>query len=390
MAWETFKVEHQRLQLVKAFKNKEHTMTALCKQYGISTKTGYKWYRRYLKRGEEGLKDQSKAPHSPKTHYSDAQKQTAIDQKLKKRAWGPKKIHILLNEKYPDQNWPSPTTLYEIFKENHLVTSKRIRNRVPATAPLGDHNACNDTWAMDFKGWFLTGNGQKCEPLTITDTFSRYLISCTHLERHSTDYVWPIFDEAFRKYGLPKRVRSDNGPPFGSCGIGRLTKLSINFIKAGVIPEWIAPGHPEQNGRHERFHLTLKVETANPPKATLPLQIQAFSEFYNEYNFERPHEALNMQTPGNVYQSSYREWNGILTSPEYDTKIFHPRKVEKIGQINWKGSRIFISENLQGEYVGLKNTDNDIWECYYGPIYLGKIDHNNTIEKPKIKGRRAR
>ena len=246
MAWENFKVEKQRLQLVHDYIQKRSSMTDLCKRYGISRKTGYKWNQRFSEYGEEGLRDLSRAPHSPNHQYTNTQIDKAIDFKLRKRNWGPKKILVKLKEQYPNEEWPSPTRLYEIFKDYHLVTSRKIRSRVPATDPLGDLTGNNDTWAVDFKGWFLTGDGHKCEPLTITDCFSRYLIRCTHLNKHSVDYVWPIFDEAFREYGLPNRLRSDNGPSFGSTGVGRLTRLSIDLIKAGVIPEWIRPGHPEE------------------------------------------------------------------------------------------------------------------------------------------------
>jgi transposase InsO family protein len=291
---------------------------------------------------------------------------------------------------YPDLAWPSPTRLYEIFKENHLVTRKRIRSRVPATAPLGDLTECNNTWAVDFKGWFLTGDGKKCEPLTITDCFTRYLIRCSHLSQHTADYVWPIFEGAFREYGLPNRVRSDNGPPFGSVGAGRLTRLGVNLIKAGVIPEWIRPGHPEENGSHERFHLTLKQAVASPPKETLNLQIKAMREFYNEYNFERPHEALDMKTPGSCYQASNRTWDGVLRSPEYDEAIMEVRKVCQSGCIWVKQNEYYVGQSLAGEYVGIKTNQEGEKEMYYGPIYLGKFSEKKGLEKPKIKTRRPR
>ena len=389
MAWENFKVEEQRLQIIKAYMNRDASMTNLCKLYGISRKTGYKWYQRFLEFGEEGLKDLSKAPHNPNHSFSDAKIQKAIDLKLKKRNWGPKKILAKLKEIYPKDNWPSPTRLYEIFKDYHLVTSRRIKNRIPATAPLGDLTACNNTWAVDLKGWFLTGDGHKCEPLTITDCHTRYLIRCNHLNKHTVEYVWPVFDEAFREYGLPDRLRSDNGPPFGSVGVGRLTRLSVNLIKAGVIPEWIRPGHPEENGRHERFHLTLKQETASPPKDTLALQIQSMNLFEQEYNFERPHEALNMKTPGSCYQPSPRKWDGIFRSPEYDTKEMELRKVCQSGCIWLKQKEYYIGQVLTGEYVGMKPNEKDELELYYGPVYLGKIN-NKGLERPKIKTRRQR
>lgn len=389
MAWENFKVTHQRLQVIEAYMKNQSTMTDICLKHGISRKTGYKWYHRFLEYGEKGLEDLSKAPHSSSQYYTDVQINTAIDLKLKHRTWGPKKILVKLKELYPDEDWPCPTRLYEIYKEYHLVTSRRIRNRVPATAPLGNLTNCNDTWAVDLKGWFMTGDGHKCEPLTITDCVSRYLIRCIHLNRHTVEYVWPVFDEAFREFGLPNRIRSDNGPPFGSTGVGRLTGLSVNLIKAGVIPEWIRPGHPEENGRHERFHLTLKQDVANPPKDTLALQIQSMSQFQQEYNFERPHEALNMKSPGICYQASSRKWDGILRSPEYDTKEVEVRKVGQSGCIWLSQHEHYIGTALTGEYIALKTDEDGKLELYYGPVYLGKLD-GKGLEKPKIKTRRQR
>lgn len=390
MAWENFKLDQQRLNLVQAYIAGDSTMTHICKLYGISRKTGYKWVQRYLEEGNNGLKDLSKARHSVQNIYSQNHIERVIDYKLKHLRWGPKKILIKIKELYPDENWPSPTRLYEIFKKYNLVTSRRIKGRVPAAAPLGDLTGCNDTWSVDLKGWFLTGDGNKCEPLTITDNYTRYLIRCTHLSQHTVDYVWPIFDAAFREYGLPNRVRSDNGPPFGSVGVGRLTGLSVNLIKAGVIPEWIQPGHPEENGRHERFHLTLKQDVASPPKDTLIDQIQAMTEFYYEYNFERPHEALDMKTPGSCYQASSRKWDGVLRSPEYDTKEIQVRKVCQSGCIWLKQKEYYIGQSLTGEYVALKTNEKDELELYYGPIYLGRLDADKGLKKPKIKTRRQR
>lgn len=389
MAWEKFKLEEQKLQVIEAYINGDASMTAICERYGISTKTAYKWYNRYLNLGYEGLNDLSKAPHEPYCLFTEDQIQRAIDLKRRRLTWGPKKILAKLLEIYPNEKWPSPTRLYEIFKEFHLVTKRRIKRRIPATAPLGHITKCNDTWAVDLKGWFLTGDGFKCEPLTITDCESRFLINCTHLDKHSVEYVWPVFDLAFREYGLPNRVRSDNGPPFGSLGIGRLTGLSVNLIKAGVIPEWINPGHPEENGRHERFHLTLQQEVATPSKGTLALQIQALESFRNDYNFERPHEALNMKKPGDYYTASSKTWNGVLKPPEYNRSIFDVRKVEKGGQITWRGNHIYVSDTLREEYVGLKPSDDDHFDIFYGPVFLGKINENG-LEKPKIKTRRQR
>jgi transposase InsO family protein len=387
MAWEKCSVEKQRLEVIEEFLSKTESITNICKKYNISRKTVYKWYQRYLEFGVEGLKDLSKSPVNPNVLYSRDKIDLAIDLKLKYRNWGPKKIFVKLREMFPGENCPSPTRLYEIFKEHHLVTSRRIRNRVPATAPLGDLVASNDTWSVDLKGWFLTQDGTKCEPLTITDCVSRYLIKCIHLPRHTVDYVWPVFEEAFREYGLPSKVRSDNGPPFGSVGAGRLTSLSVKLIKAGVIPEWIQPGHPEENGSHERFHLTLKQESANPPEKTLLKQIQAMDRFQYEYNFERPHEALGMKTPGSCYRKSTRPWDGILRPPEYDRKEMDPRKVCQSGCIWLNQVEYYIGQTLVGEYVGLKRNSEDMLELYYGPVYLGRLNEKG-LEKPKIRGRK--
>jgi putative transposase len=389
MAWGVYKVEQQRLEAILAYSSGLFSMTDVCKKYNISRKTAYKWYKRYLELGEDGLKDLSKAPLNTQNLYSQELIDRAISLKLEHKTWGPKKILSSLEEKYPDEDWPSATRLYEIFKSYHLVTSKRIKGRVPATAPLGHIQDCNDTWGVDLKGWFLTGNGYKCEPLTIMDCHSRYLIECTHLDRHTSHDVWPVFERAFLKYGTPLKIRSDNGPPFATTGAGRLSKLSVNLIKAGVTPEWIRPGHPEENGRQERMHLTLKQEVAMPAQETISLQVMALSQFQYNYNFKRHHEALGMKTPGSCYQKSFRNWDGILRSPEYDTQEMTIRKTGLNGCVWLNQVPYYVGEALSGEYIGLKLVKEDVFDLYFGPIYLGKLDKNG-FKKPKLKTRRPR
>lgn len=386
MAWRLKKVEDQRIALVEAYFKGTDKMIDLCEQFGISRKTAYKWCNRYRSLGIEGLKDQSKAPHGPSSIFTEDTINAAIDLKVKYPKWGPKKIKAKLCRDYPRMGWPSATRLYEIFKDHHLVTPRRLRTRVPATHPLGDLNNSNDVWIADFKGWFLTRDSKKCEPLTITDGFSRFLIKCRHLFGKSTDYVWPIFIEAFQEYGLPNRIRTDNGSPFGSMGVGRLTPLSLNFIKAGVVPEWINPGHPEENGRHERFHLTLQEATANPPAETLQEQISRMATFQEEYNFERPHEALNMKTPSDHYCQSKRKWDGKLRDPEYDTQSMLVRKVGQNGCIWIKQTEYYVGTTLAGEYVGMKEGDGGEFVVHYGPVYLGKLKEGcKHVERPKLK-----
>lgn len=389
MAWGVNKVEDQRLQAMMAYSSGLFSMTEVCRKYNISRKTAYKWFKRYSELGEEGLKDLSRAPLEPNRIYSQDQIERAINLKLLHKTWGPKKVLSSLMAEYPEENWPSPTHLYEVFKECHLVTPRRIRGRVPATAPLGHVTSCNDTWGVDLKGWFLTGDGHKCEPLTIMDSHSRFLIECVHLDRHTAQDIWPVFEKAFLKHGLPLKIRSDNGPPFATIGAGRLSRLSVNLIKAGVTPEWIRPGHPEENGRQERMHLTLKQEVATPPQSTLSRQVQALSQFQYHYNFKRHHEALGMKTPGSCYENSYRNWNGILKPPEYDTKDMLVRKAGDNGCIWLHHIPHYIGEALAGEYIGLKLVEEDVFDLYYGPIYLGKLNKKG-FEKPKQKTRRPR
>lgn len=389
MAWRLQKVEEQRKSLVEAYWKGTASMSELCKQFGVSRKTAYKWCDRYKRLGEKGLNDRSRAPRNPNKLYTEETIDMAIDLKLKKRTWGPKKIIGKLGREYPRMEWPSPTRLYEIFKANNLIVPRRLRGRVPATHPLGELNSSNDIWMADFKGWFLTGDNAKCEPLTITDGFSRFLIKCVHLGNKSAEYVWPIFAEAFQEYGLPNRIRTDNGAPFGSVGAGRLTDLSVKFIKSGVTPEWINPGHPEENGRHERFHWTLKESVALPPAATLQEQIERMAAFQEEYNYERPHESLSMQPPINHYYKSLRKWDGVLRSPEYDTQKMLVRKVGQNGCVWIKQFEYYVSQTLMGEHVGITEDEEGL-KVNYGPVYLGKLQNGNRrIEKPKLERKRV-
>lgn len=384
MAWELMKVEDQRRQLIDLYYAGNLTMTNICVRFGISRKTAYKWLKRYEENGVEGLVDLSKAPHNPRVLYSKEQIEKAIELKSKYSRWGPKKIVAKLSAMYPNEIWPSERRLYDVFKEQGLTQKRRLRKRVPATHPLGDVDGANQIWMADFKGWFLTKNGEKCEPFTLTDGHSRYVIRCVHLKNKDTINVWAVLESAFREYGLPLRFRTDNGPPFASVGAGRLSRLSINLVKAGVIPEWIDPGHPEQNGRHERFHLTLKEETANPPAETLSAQLRRINDFIEEYNNERPHEALNMNTPTSCYIASKRQWNGVLSSPEYDSKEGIIRKVTPAGTIWLKGGEAYIGSSFQGEYVFLKEGVQG-QEVYYGPIFLGMLEKEIGLRKPKQK-----
>ena len=263
-----------------------------------------------------------------------------------------------------------------------MSCDRKRRQRAPVQQrPFAACRAANDLWCVDFKGWFLTGDGIQVDPLTISDAHSRYLLCCTALGRPDEAHVWPRFEAAFYAHGLPKVVRSDNGPPFASRGAAGLSRLAVKLIKAGVMVERIDPGKPQQNGRHERMHLTLKQETASPPAKSLAEQIERFARFQEIYNNERPHEALGQIPPAQCrYQPSSRGYDGKLRSPDYDEGIA-VRKVRRCGVIKWRGREIFVASALKGEPVGLYPIAEDTWLVKYGPIPLGTIKGEAQMQR---------
>src|SRR6267154_2949158 len=302
-------------------------------------------------------------------------------------SWGPVKVRAWLERKAVQIEWPAASTIGALFDREGLTVKRKLRRRSPpSSAPFAECAAANDVWCIDFKGWFMTGDGNYCEPLTLTDAHSRYLLRCQAMARTDTDHVWPVLEAAFREFGLPHRLRSDNGPPFASRGAGGLSQLSVKVIKAGVVPERIAPGKPQQNGRLERMHLTLLQDTAKPAARSLREQLERLRVFQNIYNDERPHEALGNDTPAEHYTLSSRRFDGVLREPGYgpDQVV---RRVRQNGEIKWNGNTIYISEALVGEPVGL--TENaDACTVSYGPIALGTIAHHGDhLKKPKRAGR---
>jgi putative transposase len=384
MGWmETCAVD-QRMRFVMAVENREQTVAEVCRKFGVSRKTGYKWLARYRADGPVGLADQSRAPHQHPQMISPAIAKRCIKVRKAHRTWGPAKVRAWLQRRNPEITWPAASTIGELFDREGLTVKRRLRRRSPASSvPFCICEGPNDVWCMDFKGWFLTGDGTHCEPFTLSDAYSRYLLRCRPVARIDDDHVWPILDAAFREFGLPRALRSDNGAPFASIGAGGLSKLSVKLIKAGVLPERIAPGKPQQNGRLERLHLTLLQDTANPPAHSLRQQIARFKTFQRIYNEERPHEALNNDTPLQHYAPSPRRWVGILREPEYhfDNEV---RRVRRNGEIKWQGKMIYISTALVGEPIGLSEDETGAWTASFGPIMLGVITHgSDRLCKPR-------
>jgi putative transposase len=274
---------------------------------------------------------------------------------------------------------PVANSVNAIFEKYGLARARQSRRRTPPfTEPFADIDAPNRVWCVDFKGDFKTGDGRRCYPLTITDGFSRMLLCCTALHSTKTKRVQPIFDAVFRKYGLPDRIRTDNGTPFASRGAGGLSRLSIWWIKLGIRHERIEPAHPEQNGRHERMHRTLKQETQRPPSASLRAQQARFNRFIKEYNEERPHEALDNETPETRYASSQRRYPCRLLTVHYDEPMLS-RKVTASGRIRWKSVHVTISNALEGESIGIEPGDG-VHHVFYSDIPLGFIDD----ERPEL------
>lgn len=382
MPWQETCLMEERLKFLFEYERGSLTMAALCRVYGVSRKTGYKWVERYRLEGLSGLRDRSRAPHGHPAAVADELAAAILSVRHQHKSWGPRKVRAWLVGRYPEVPWPAASTIGVLFNREGLTVPRRVRRRVPPqTAPLAHCTAPNDVWTVDFKGWFKTADGSRCDPLTVQDADSRLLLRCRALESLQEGQVWPHLETAFRAFGLPRALRSDNGPPFASQAVAGLSRLAVKLIKAGVVPERIEPGKPQQNGRHERLHLTLKQDTADPPAASLRAQQRRFDRFCRIYNEERPHEALGDATPASVYRPSDRRYRGRLESPEYP-EDHHCRRVRSNGEIKWHGRSIFISQALAGEPVGLAEAENGCWTVSFGPIELGVIDHKGRFRKP--------
>ena len=376
MPWSETSVMNERIRFIGDWLSGLHSKTALCRRYGISRPTGDKWIARYEQEGPSGLHDRSRRPRHCPNQTAPEICNESIKMKHAHPTWGPCKLLDLLRRRVPEKKWPADSTGGEILKRAGLVKARRPRRRVASYpdrfAPADQANA---SWSADFKGDFKTGNGRRCYPLTISDNYSRYLLQCRALERTGCIRVRPWFEQTFREFGLPAVIRTDNGPPFASTAIAGLSPLARWWIKLGIRPERIEPGKPQQNGRHERMHRTLKADTANPPGYSCSAQQARFDRFMEEYNHDRSHEALRRQTPGSAYERSTRSYPAVLPPVEYDEHIT-VRSVRHNGQIKWQGRMLYVSEVLRKERVGLQQIDNDRWELRFSFFLLGHISRD--------------
>ena len=374
MPWKVSGVVEKRRQFVAEWLTERWTMTELCARHGISRQAGYNTVTRYQQAGWDALEERSRAPrHHPNQTATEIERQV-VELRQEHMRWGPRKLKVVLERQQPGQSWPAASTIGELLRREGLVIPRRKRRRVdPYMAPFAAADAPNRIWCGDFKGWSRTQNGERIDPLTITDACSRYLLRCQAVEKTDTARVQAIFEAAFREYGLPDAIRTDNGAPFASRAIAGLSRLAVWWMKLGIVPERIQPAHPEQNGRHERMHLTLQQETMSMMAATRRAQQRRFDQFRREYNQQRPHEALDMRTPASCYAPSPRTFPARVHEPEYGSAML-VRRVQLRGQFFWKHEEVFLSETLIGERIGLEAIDDRCYRIFFSDFALAEFD----------------
>jgi transposase InsO family protein len=379
----------EKLRFVLEYQRDELTMTELCEQFGVSRETGYVWLRRYRQSGVPGLLEVNRAPHRRPNQTPAEMERALIELRQAHMTWGPRKLKRVLSVREPGRVWPAQSTIGALLKREGLVIARRKRRKTaPYDEPLAHADGANRVWCADYKGWFRTRDGSVIYPLTITDAFSRYVLRCQQVVKTDTERARAVFEAAFREYGLPQAIRTDNGAPFASLALAGLSQLSVWWIKLGIVPERIEPGKPQQNGRHERMHRTLKQDTAMPPSADRGAQQRAFDEWVKTYNEVRPHEALGMQVPAAVYEPSAREYPRRVPEPEYPDTMLQ-RTVHSHGHFRWKQRHdVFLSEVLWGERVGLLPIDDRWYEIYFCQVPIGRFDSQRLKVEPLPRTRK--
>jgi putative transposase len=358
-------------------------MAVLCREFGISRKTGYKIFNRYKELGIDGLHDQSRRPLRYANQLPFQLESRILAIKKEYPTWGAEKIREKLIREYPQVRTPAKSTVHAVLDRHGLVKKrKRKRYRAEGTT-LNNVNQPNALWCADYKGEFKLGNKRYCYPLTITDYRTRYLLACDALDSTKEDYAFTVFERTFRDFGLPKAIRTDNGIPFSSrTAFFGLSKLSVWWLRLGIHIERIKPGHPQQNGRHERMHLTLKQEATKPVSFNFLQQQQRFDDFMETFNNDRPHQALNMKYPGELYTPSPRSFH----KPEPLEYPFHDRtiRVTHCGRLCFDGRKISLSRVFAGQDVGIREVSDKIWVVSFMEFDLGFFDENERRVEPAV------
>ena len=374
MPWPKRLLVELRHEFVRAWLAGGRTMTTLCEQFGVSRKCGYKWVARYDAEGRAGLVDRSRRPHGSPRATDPAVVAQLCAARRQHPTWSARKLLVVLRKAAPQAPWPTRSTACDLLKRHGLVRARRRRDRVRApAAPLAPITHANAVWTTDFKGEFRTGDHVYCYPFTLRDGFSRLVLRCDGLPSKDRHGVRRAFERAFAEFGLPERIRSDNGGPFAAPGLTRLSHLSVWWVRLGIIPERIALGHPEQNGSHEQFHRVLKAETARPPAATLTAQHRRFQRFRREYNELRPHEALADRCPIDCYEPSPRPLPRRLPPLTYPGHC-ELRRVSSCGTVSWRDRALYLTEVLAGEHIAFEEVDDAIWVVWFASLRIARFD----------------
>ena len=379
MPWKVSHLVMERTVFIHRLQTGEK-MTDLCQEYGISRKTGYKFLERFERHGVTGLNDQSRRPGRLARATPQSVEALILEMRHERPTWGAAKIREVLSKRHPGHRFPVRSTIHEILDRNGLIKNKKRLSKFPHhPTSLKDAQSPNDLWCADFKGQFRLGNRTYCFPLTITDYVSRSILACEGLENVQTEGAQEAFEIAFKEYGLPRTIRSDNGAPFSTRGLLGLSRMSIWWLKLGIEHERITPGKPQQNGRHERMHRTLKQETTKPPCQNFLQQQERFDLFVHDFNTVRPHEGLNMATPSSQYKPSERPFPRYLPEPDYPD-CDYTCYVNRTGKVFVPGYQNFnLSMILAGESVGLQQVEDDLWDVAFMNLKLGTYDSHEGV-----------
>jgi transposase InsO family protein len=375
MPWKEISPVEQRIKFIADLHRGLYSMTDLCDRYGVSRKTGYKWRQRHLEEGQTGLLDRSHATHCCPHRMPDEVADLILWARLEHPDWGARKLIKWLRPRCPEvQRWPARSSASNLLARLGLIppTRRRHKPKHPGAVAPTTHEP-NDLWTADFKGQFRTRDRIECFPLTIADQHTRFLLTCHGLPSVATLGAWPVFEKAFREFGLPKAIRTDNGAPFCSKAIHGLSHLNVWWLRLGIQHQRIRPVSPQENGAHERMHRTLKRTACRPVRANRTAQQRAFAHFREEFNDERPHEAIDDEPPGSRYQTSSRPYTAKLPTIEYPGH-FTVKRVTHQGTIRFRHKLFFLSRTLDTLPIGLEETDDGIWALYFQELLLAKID----------------
>jgi putative transposase len=373
MPWRETDAMEQRIQFIRDWLARTRSVSDLSALYGVSRKSAYKWIERYLKDGPDWAMERGHEAHVVHNRTPAGVEQALMQMRARHPSWGARKLLHQVGLAAPGLRLPHESTVCEMLKRNGMIRARPRRRSIGHPGRPSAVVSCpNDAWSADFKGQFRLGDGRYCYPLTVTDNYSRYLLECKALAGTLLEPTRAAFTRLFKEYGLPRRIKTDNGVPFAGATLGRLSRLSVWWLRLGVLPELSEPGKPQQNGRHERMHKTLKDEATKPPGGNSPAQQRKFNIFRREYNEVRPHEALDMSTPAHLYRPSPRAMPDKLPAMEYPDR-FEVRYVSANGGIRWHKQWVNVTSALVGEHVGLEPVDDGQWDVYFGVLKLGRL-----------------